>query len=817
MPEPIEPPELTAALREQFTHDVEQTAFEPITAQQIRTAARAPGRRTATRWLAVAASVLVVASGGAVFAHLYSRPTTAVPNQTASPTTGVRVEQVAPIPNSLIPGTLVPVAGTGTRFIVEGENEGRGRYTPDDGATWQELPAGLRPRSYDSGGSFIGYGGSFVGVRQAPEPDYSYTGFQRWDPATGLVTTFDYDLDPATPEEGDDDTPVMPIDYLGDLVLLNDSRIFDLSGAQAQQVQPQLPASIEPTEVEWRGLTRDGHYVIGLVSGPNGSQLVLGALDAGSTAVALPVPGLLDVDASADRIHYLVATAGQLRACRAEAATPTDASCVTVASGDYRSYPYLGKLTTSDGADQVTLYRDDASGPTRRWLVRGGTAVAVGPQDEETVWQWLPFRDADAPVALVRSDGGPDQVIALADDGSSSALFGPPAVEAVAFSPAVAADRVLYRQPHVAASGETATQLWFRRLTGARLSEETLVTDRWVSAFYVSGDRTAVQWDRAFEGDNRVVFFDQATQTATVEPGSTTSGIRALSGPYARLSGKGVDRQVVRVDGQGYDTGTVTALFGSLVVEAGGPAAAPGRGFVLRDLARPEAEPIPIDLPDLAGRGYLNDGWLLWGDWVAASYEVFEGNRTVLFDYRTGETVELPNHVGALALGEGWALLADHDAKQVRLRVLATGEEVVIADSEIEVATDGVRTLAWAGVDGAGIGTIGGLGAPVSRLLGALGASEFRADGSSAWQPQFDLTAPTGAGTLRLADQAGTVVASIPIPAAPAGSIRGVTWDGRTDSGALAAPGDYTWTLDVDGATSVDGLRPASGTLTVTG
>ena len=114
------------------------------------------------------------------------------------------------------------------------------------------------------------------------------------------------------------------------------------------------------------------------------------------------------------------------------------------------------------------------------------------------------------------------------------------------------------------------------------------------------------------------------------------------------------------------------------------------------------------------------------------------------------------------------------------------------------------------------IAAIEGLPASVPRLLGALGADVFQADGEGRWQPQFDLTTPVGAGVLTLADSAGEAVATVPLPAGPSGSIRGVSWDGRGTDGELVSAGDYSWTLDVDGAVSVDGLGPASGRLTVT-
>lgn len=746
---------------------------------------------------------------------------------TASPP-GVRVTRLAAIPDVHVAGSLELVAGTGTRFLVapDAGSDGPGRYTPDNGRTWQDAPAelglygaGTRNEDY---GSFLGYDGTFFGVRQEPEPDYSYSGFQRWDPQTGVVTTFDYDLDPERPDDGDWDIAVTPVDYIGRLVLLNDSRIFDVSGEQAVPVEPRLPAEVEPGRVGWSGLTRNGEHAVGLTSDDAVRQLVIGALGENGIPSARRIPGLLAVDVSADRIHYLVGTAVRLQVCRAEVATPDAAACVTLAAGDYRPSRHTGRLTTSDGADQVTVFRDDGE-LVRSWFVRGGrvTPVSTWPQDQPTVWEWLPFRDSAMPMALVKSNAGlPDQAMALADDGRASPLFAAPAVPATAYWLRPSADRVIYQQLRGTAEGATRWRVWLRSLRGGVLGEEFLFTDRRPSAVLVSGDRTALQWDRYEEdGDHGIAFYDGLDETGTVSPASTTAGVRALSGPYARLSDefRKLDQQVVRVDGHGYDTGLVTAIFGSLVIEASQREPAPGRGFVLRDLARPDAEPIPLELPGIGERTYRDTDWWMWGEWVVASYEAFSGYPSVLFNYRTGESVELPEDSLILGLGDGWVLLGDAASTRIRLRILATGEEVPVTEDGGEVSSDGVRTLAWSGLHSAEVATIEGLPAPVPRLLGALGASTLQADGDHGWTPRFDLTAPTGAGTLTIADAEGASVASLPIAAAPGGSIRDVGWDGRDAAGDLVAPGEYTWTLEVDGATSVDGLRPASGVLKVTG
>lgn len=738
------------------------------------------------------------------------------PSPSATPTAtpaGLRITRVATIPDVHVPGELQPVAGTGERFVIEGENDDPpGRYSLDNGRTWQDAPAELSLRAgvEKEYGNFIGYAGLFIGVRQEPEPDWSYTGFQRWDPVTGQVDFLPYDLD-LPPEDCDCEDAVYPIDYTGTHVLLDDSRLFDVSGSQAVPVEPRLPQGVEREDVGWAGLTRNGDFAVGRTR-RGGSRLVLGALTEAATPRTIPVPGLTEVEVSADRIHYLVSTAAGFEVCRAETATPTDASCVRIA-GSSRDE---GSLSTSDGADLVTIWPGGGSN-IQHWFIRGGRATRM-PQG--TDWAWMPYRDAAAPMALLRpGDDAPDRMVAIADDGSATDLFAAPAVPAPASNLAVTANRVAYNQRHSDDAGRTPWRTWTRSLDGGLLGDETLLTDRILTRLRVSGDRTGMQLDRhAEDDDTSVVFYDGSRQTGRVDPASTTTWLAELSGPYARLEDdfKKVKQQVVRVDGHGYDTGLVVASFGSLVVEASSPKPEPGRTFAVRDLARPDAEPVAVDLPDVAGRNYRNTDWLMWGDWLVTSYETPTQPQYLLFDYRTGETTEAAAGEWLNLLGDGWIVFTDQNSHQVRLRVLATGEEVTVVDQEATVSTDGVRALAWEDADGAVIAAIEGLPASVPRLLGALGAETFQADGERRWQPRFDLTAPVGAGVLTLADSAGDVVATVPLPAGPSGSIRGVSWDGRGTDGELVPAGDYTWTLDVGGVVGVDGLRPASGSLTIT-
>jgi hypothetical protein len=81
----------------------------------------------------------------------------------------------------------------------------------------------------------------------------------------------------------------------------------------------------------------------------------------------------------------------------------------------------------------------------------------------------------------------------------------------------------------------------------------------------------------------------------------------------------------------------------------------------------------------------------------------------------------------------------------------------------------------------------------------------------------LDLSKPVLAGVLTIRDPAGTVVASLPSPASPDGSLRSLVWDPGT-----AAPGTYSWTLQAtdqldQAVRATAGGGPATGTFTVGG
>ena len=113
--------------------------------------------------------------------------------------------------------------------------------------------------------------------------------------------------------------------------------------------------------------------------------------------------------------------------------------------------------------------------------------------------------------------------------------------------------------------------------------------------------------------------------------------------------------------------------------------------------------------------------------------------------------------------------------------------------------------------------TIPGVATTQPRLLGAVGAGRATAD-----EPlilAIDATKPLINGTLTISDPSGRVVRTLPTPAAPAGALHDLRWDGRDDAGTPVPRGRYRWTLlatAVDGTgqlVNVTGTGAAEGTI----
>lgn len=707
-------------------------------------------------------------------------------------------------------------AGTGSRFIVLPASGFAGpesvHYTPDAGDTWVGVPAGFTDASLTA----VGHGGTFAGMYSSRD---GIAGVRLWNPDSNTLSDFAFDTADLAINK---DNPFDVVDFVGSTVVLDDGRVFDLTGERAVRVPAPFPASSlnDPRYA----LTDDAATVVrGTFPQADAAGYITAIpLRSGRTPVTVAVRNLLGLDVDGSDVHYLAGSAQSLRLCVAPAMDIRSARCVTLARGDYRASKRRGQLTTSAGADQVSVGFVPASEDPQQWLVTGRRHVRV----PGSYWTWLPFRDSKAPMALVRSIVDQLDRAAIVDaSGRVSRQFGAPGT---AHPPAVltlTAGRVLTMPEESVPSDGSATTVSERAIgPDGTVGPAKRFARVPLSGVVASAGRTAVQWDRAPRPGLQTDFYDGHTRTGTVRAGYHDA--LDLSGPYARVG----DR-VVRVDGQVVRTGRVLALFGSLVVEASSSDEAPGRTFRVRDLDAPGTPGTLIDLPQPEGRVYLNNSylrglssWQLAGDWVSAHYQdPGEQFGALAFNVRTGRLVDLSRDPSIFGLGEGWALLGNTDDGLVRIVDLTTGDrlDVTVSYDARTIMSDRSDTITWAGDASLDIARVEGLPVVAPRLLGALAAPSFGA--GATWQPAFDLTKPVQAGRLELRDAGGRLVRTLPTPAAPEGSVRGARWDGRDQAGAPVAPGTYTWTLvapaaDGSGATlSVDGTHAASGRVRVGG
>lgn len=740
---------------------------------------------------------------------------------TASAADGLSLGPVVSIPATNVPREPDVIAGTGTRFIIS-LDAGGDLYTPDNGTTWQQVPPAFAVAD-DSGVEdyTAGYGGTFVGMRVVDQAAQLLR-LQKWSPDTGAVTTFAYDL--LSPFDSESDG-LHVSDYVGSTVVLNDGRVFDISGDQLVRLQPAYAATPKLYQGQY-ALSNDGATVVraGFVDSMKYGYLNVAPTHGGAGAVLVRVDGLLNMDVSGTNVHYLVGTKKSLRLCKAAVAMPTKSSCTTVVRGDYR-YSKLAnvQLGTSAGADQIYVSFPGTKGE-RRWIVQGGKKAKV-------TLRWLGFRDTTKPMAIAYSKAAKLNMAAtVSGSGKATPLFATPPQPAAPSSVAMTTGRVAYLQDHYKTSTGTRTDVWVRALNGSVLGAETRLTTRNVYPVVASAARTAVQVQYTSPTKKyQVVFYDGAGSSGS-HVSRTRNPLAALSGPYARLR-----TSVVRVDGKEVAGSLVAGAFGSLVIEASSTKRVVGRTFRIRDLERPGAAPVNVALPKLGERIYRtptsseDSNWLFAGDWIVASY--IEGNiyGQVAFNYRTQQAVDLTAQGWVYELGDGWVVLSNSGAKTATVHVLATGQTLVLPTGAQlgNVEGDGIRTVGWEVIDEDfnvtfKIAELQGLVAVAPRLLGTLAPTTFKAKAGKRWSPKFDLTKAIAAGTLEIRDASGTLVRSLATRATSTGSVRGVSWNGRNAEGKLVRAGKYTWTLAVaaaDGsgaALSVDGLRSASGTLKVT-
>jgi len=104
------------------------------------------------------------------------------------------------------------------------------------------------------------------------------------------------------------------------------------------------------------------------------------------------------------------------------------------------------------------------------------------------------------------------------------------------------------------------------------------------------------------------------------------------------------------------------------------------------------------------------------------------------------------------------------------------------------------------------------------RLLGTLARLAFTPDGDhhvDTWSPQFDVTKPLDQAQLRITSAKDGHLVRVLNTTATDGSVRGLTWDGRSDQGAKPRIGIYRWQLTGTAADGDGALAAVSGTVEI--
>lgn len=315
------------------------------------------------------------------------------------------------------------------------------------------------------------------------------------------------------------------------------------------------------------------------------------------------------------------------------------------------------------------------------------------------------------------------------------------------------------------------------------------------------------------------------TQDVVVRDDSPT-----ISGAYTLVAG-----QIFRPDGElvwrepaAAVLGGTDALFGSGLlysVPAGGTDA---RGRDLGGVWSADAErPLPIRL-DTSSCPQAQQV-ALWA--TTAAWTSCDGSRIWVQDLRGGQIRGVrtglgpvigsgPQPVTGLALEEN--VLAWLDGAALTLLDLDAPDSapVVLPGATARFELDGAVVARQLSSGGSLVLNRLPFGVDLRpRLISAAAPLGFTPDGDGrfdTWQPQFDVTRPVRNAQLRITGPSGQLVRRFTITGPdggtvnPDGSLRGVSWDGRSGDGRVLPVGQYTWELTAD---ALDG----AGTLTEAG
>lgn len=511
----------------------------------------------------------------------------------------------------------------------------------------------------------------------------------------------------------------------------------------------------------------------------------------------------------AGHLEYVSRDASALRRCIRDLGKGTS-TCRTIArpgrTARVLAEQMGGALVVTIGARVLTC----TDGPGCR-LVRVRLPKGVTSQSTSR-----PIGDPIAPLlSLGVSGGGP--LYSITASGAlvkrSDALTAPkvPAMLGLAATRLIGMD-------DRAGSGVGMTA-WQRPLSAAGIGAEAVlgagVTDVAASAARV-----------ATNGRGGLALYDRGRKSGRARMSGT---LGTLSGPYPLVSTSSATWVGAPLASLKRLAGTTRDNFGTRLLAT----SADGSRLVITDLAdagyRRE-----LALPSGSPGSHLVDA-RLWGDWVGVTYLTDTGtdgssfssalSARVLDLAAPGGSWSAPVPGALTDLGDGLAVVCDLGATRYSASAwnLRTGRLTPLegAVRYSYPAVDSGR-VAYATASDLVVREIAGTGTSAPRMLGVVAASGCKAR-HCAWSPAIDATKGLRQGSqLVIRDASGAEARTLWPAAAPDGSLRGITWDGRLGDGSYAPAGRYTWELaavasDGTGAlVGVDGRSVPGGTITVT-
>lgn len=673
------------------------------------------------------------------------------------PPPAAAAELSAPLPT--VPQDYHVLAATADQIWVEFSSGDRRRST-DGGASWQQaqLTYELGP-AIGGNGWFSYYGG-----------DDGMASPRAYDPAGNPVGGGGW--------WGEDFT----LAALGPRAALATNGRLITASRSRKVTFPALPTSAGPVKHSY-AFTSDSATLVRISTTTEAhdyASVIDVATGKPSGPLALPRTGQHRVSGSA--LYSLTGTVSGLQLCRQPLPSGV-AGCQAVGTGDQRQ-----SKATLYQAGAISLIRDPGSATPL--LIEDGRVVPVELPAGTASWRSEGPGDPTRPLIRTVDGNGDPHHLRIGADGRTTEYLPVPRVpvelSAVALTPTTLLGS--YR------GGLSDGPAWTRSLDAQALGAPQPV-EGMRSVDGASGSRWLLR-----DNQYRVHSYDQGRRRARFPANSY-----ALSGPYL-MDGDG---QVRLVTGTKLTTRRADAIFGSLVAER---ITSKGTALTVRDLDG-TGKPVTVTLHKTEQpfrQPYL------WGDWIGGTFDSDSGHQAVVVDYRTGRRL---THQGELmALADGFALLSDDDYRLSTWNLAADAVAPLGAKRDSPVAISGSR-VAYSTETDLVVRTVDDTARSAPRLLGVLTHGE--ASAASPWTIELDLTKPVRAGLLVIRAESGPVVRTLITPAAPDGSLRGLSWDGTNDAGAHLAPDRYRWELTVpasDGsgnATSITGTTPPGGAVTI--